>query len=174
VSRAERFLGPARFAGTFLAVGIMLLSTNQSVMAQTPTPAMVESWVKGWVAAWTSNDAEAVARADPTAKGFGFRDFQYRPDNRPLAARIDAIKSFFATKEYYRVELNELHTEVDGNIGLAWGFHTEDFKEKGRNPEKVRVRFSYTLKYEGNGWRTLLYHREAQKFDEQGRYVREQ
>ena len=70
--------------------------------------------------------------------------------------------------DYFRIELNELHTAVDGDVGLAWGFHTEDYKLKGQAPAKVRVRFAMTLNYERNRWRTLLYHRDIQKFDERG------
>jgi ketosteroid isomerase-like protein len=157
----------------FIAAAISVLSTStETAFAQTLTRAMLESHLKAWIAAYDAHDAEAVARLDPPANGYGFRDLPYRSSERPLSTYIDGLKTFFGSMEYYRMELNELHADVDGNIGLAWGFFTEDFKEKGRPPEKVRVRFTTTVKYDGNSWRTLLYHRDVQEFDAQARYLR--
>jgi ketosteroid isomerase-like protein len=152
---------------------LVLVSSSGSAVAQTPTRSMVEAHIKAFVAAWASNDPEVIVRVDPPANGFGFRDLQPRQAERPLPAYKDALKAFFATKDYYRVELNELHTEVNGDVGLAWGFWTEEFNDKGQDPEKVRVRFTMTLKYDSNSWRTLLFHRDIQKFDERGRYLRD-
>jgi hypothetical protein len=45
-------------------------------------------------------------------------------------------------------------------------------RKKGKAPETVRVRFSFTFKYDGGGWRTLFYHRDHQTFDAQGAYLR--
>jgi hypothetical protein len=81
------------------------------------------------------------------------------------------LKVFFAGFEYYRVTFNEVQTDVDGNIGLAWGFYAEEFKRKAQDLEKVRVRFTITFKYQKGRWRTLLYHRDIQQFDDQGRYL---
>jgi hypothetical protein len=83
----------------------------------------------------------------------------------------NGLKAFLARADYYRMHLDEVYSDVDGNIGLAWGFYTEDFKLKGRSPEKVRVRFTFTYKYDQGTWQTLLYHRDIQKFDDKGRYV---
>ena len=77
-----------------------------------------------------------------------------------------------ATTEYYRLYLNEVHTQVDGDIGLAWGVHTEVFKVRGQPAESVRVRFTNTLRWNGDTWKNLLFHRDAQVFDENGRYIR--
>ena len=84
----------------------------------------------------------------------------------------EALNSFFASLDYYRIDVNEIATRIDGDTAVAWGFWTEDFKEKNRSLEKVRVRFTFTLKYDRNGWRTLLYHRDAQKFDDKDAYLR--
>jgi hypothetical protein len=72
----------------------------------------------------------------------------------------------------YRIELNEVQSTVDGDVAVAWGISTGDFKEKGRSPKTVRVRFSFTFKYDGGNWRTLFYHRDHQTFDAQGACVR--
>ncbi len=153
----------------FFAVFFVLIGLPQSGAAQTPTASMVERHIEAIVAAYTAHDSEAIARLDPAAPGFGFRTLQARRSDRPY---VDALNSFFANQDYYRIELNEITAQVDGNAAVAWGFWTEDFKEKNRSPEKVRVRFTFTLKYDGNRWRTLLYHRDAQKFDEKGVYLR--
>ena len=166
------FYQPVRFSLMIVPLLAALLSVPTIATAQTPTPAMLENHIKAWVAAYTAHDAEGVARLDPPANGFGFRDLPFRASSRPMATYVDGLRTFFAGMDYYRIELNEVHAEVDGNIGLAWGYLTEDFKEKGRNPEKVRARFTTTLKYVGKGWRTMLYHRDIQEFDGQGRYLR--
>ena len=94
--------------------------------------------------------------------GYGFRTFQARkgiPDSIP-------------SMEYWHVTLDELHTSVVGGIGLAWGVHTEEFKMKDAPPETVRVRFTNTLRWDGQRWENLLYHRDAQVFGENGRYLK--
>jgi hypothetical protein len=49
----------------------------------------------------------------------------------------------------------------------------DSIDEEMRKPsETVRVRFSFTFKYDGSGWRTLFYHRDHQTFDAQGAYLR--
>jgi ketosteroid isomerase-like protein len=154
--------------GFFIGV-LVLIGLSQSSAAQTLTRTMVEKHVQDIAAAYTAHDAQAVARLDPAAPGYGFRTLQPRRSDRPY---IDALNSFFANQDYYRIELNELNSEIDGDIAVAWGFWTEDFKEKNRSPEKVRVRITYTLKYDGKEWRTLLFHRDAQTFDEKGGYLR--
>lgn len=148
---------------------LVLAGAAPALMAQMPTRSMIETHVKASYAAWASKDVEAIVRLDPPANGFGFRSLKARSAETPLSTYRETVKSFFDLMENFRIELNEMQTAVDGDIGLAWGFHTEDFKMKGRAPEKVRVRFTRTLKYERNGWRTLLYHRDIQKFDESGR-----
>ena len=160
--------GLARYLG-LVAVPVLFVLIAATTESQTATKEGVQAYIKSWVAAYTSHDTNAIVRLDPPTPGFGFRDLQPRSADRPY---LDALKTFFASKEYYRVELNELHADVDGNVGLAWGFFTEDFKDKDRAPEKVRVRFTTTLKYDSGKWRPLLFHRDIQQFDPQGRYFR--
>ena len=73
--------------------------------------------------------------------------------------------------DYYRVTVDELHTDVVGDVGMAWGFYTEEFQLKGRAPERVRARFSNAWKRDPSGWHLLTYHRDAQPFDSSGRYM---
>jgi hypothetical protein len=74
--------------------------------------------------------------------------------------------------EYYRVQLEDLQTSVTGDIGLAWGVFIEEFQEKGRPPERARVRFSQVLIKGARGWQVLLFHRDIQPFIEEGLYPR--
>jgi len=73
--------------------------------------------------------------------------------------------------DYYRVSADELHTDVVGDVGLAWGFYTEEFQRKGGTPERVRARFSNAWQRDASGWHLLTYHRDAQPFDSAGRYL---
>jgi hypothetical protein len=105
--------------------------------------------------------------------GYGFRTFQARGDTAQSNSN-QTPQAILASMEYWRVTLDELHTSVVGEIGLAWGVYTEEFEVKGQPPETVRVRFTNTLRWDGQGWENLLYHRDAQAFGENGGYsVRE-
>lgn len=158
-----------RHAAIVTAFFVLLVGPSGGAMAQSLTREMVESRIKEVVAAYDSNDVERIIKVDPGAIGFGFRALNARPAN--TVAWSNGLKEFLTRADYYRMHLDEVHTDVDGNVGLAWGFYTEDFKLKGRSPEKVRVRFTFTYKYDQGTWRTLLYHRDIQKFDDDGRYV---
>lgn len=103
--------------------------------------------------------------------GYGFRTFSVR-QAAPDADTDQGIQSFASIMEYFRITLDELHTAVVGDVGLVWGVHTEDFQMIGQPPERVRVRFTNTLRWDGIRWRNLLYHRDAQPFDDRGRYIR--
>jgi hypothetical protein len=67
--------------------------------------------------------------------------------------------------EYWSVTLEELHTSVVGETGLAWGVYIEEFKAEGQPPGTERVRFTNTLRWDGQSWENLLYHRDAQLFE---------
>ena len=67
----------------------------------------------------------------------------------------------------WRVTLDELNTSVVGEIGLAWGIHVEEFTEQGKPRRVVRVRFTNTLRWDGQQWVNLLYHRDAQEFPDE-------
>jgi hypothetical protein len=103
--------------------------------------------------------------------GYGFRTIAARGgDSVPTS--VPPIGQLMAAMEYYRVRLDELHTQVIDGIGLAWGVHTEEFKPRGQPAEVVTVRFTNTLRWDGTRWSNLLYHRDAQVFDANGRYIR--
>jgi ketosteroid isomerase-like protein len=127
--------------------------------------------VRDFYAVWKAGDMKAAARIDANAIGFGFRTAAWRDlSTRGGEAYLQMLEQFLDQMDYYRLDLEELHTSAEGDIGLAGGVHTEDFKVKGRPPERARVRFSLVLKKGAAGWQVLLFHRDIQPFDEEGRY----
>lgn len=151
-----------------LAVG----ATVPNVAAgQSAHPDSLEQWIRrGYVLG--TPEARAVWRElGWSGAGFGFRSFAAREGSTGEAA-TESIQGFGRSMEYYRIRLDELHTRVEGDIGLAWGVHTEMFRLRGQPAESVRVRFSNTLRWDGQTWKNLLFHRDAQTFDANGRYVR--
>ena len=130
--------------------------------------------VRSWYSAWNSGDLKAVTKFDAHAVGFGWRSAPWR-DASAIGeeAYLQAITQLLEGSEYGTLVLDELHASVEGDIGLAWGVHTEDFKLKGQSPEKAHVRFTMVLKKSRGNWGLLLFHRDIQSFDEKGRYLRE-
>ena len=157
----------ARFSAlAFLALGVTFAPP---LSAQTITAASLEQWIRsGYGFSWESGQPmpaeirQVWGQLGSGGVGYGFRTFQAR-EGTP-----DSIPSM----EYWRVTLNELHTSVVGDVGLAWGVHTEEFRETGQPPETIRVRFTNTLRWNGQGWENLLYHRDAQVFGDDEKYLK--
>jgi hypothetical protein len=152
---------------------LCILGSVLPACAQKPTAADVEHLVRAENDIWNTNDPVRIAESEFSGLGgfgFGFRSRDLRtPIDRKSALAM--LKGFFSTIIYYRGTLDEVHTAVDGDIGLAWGFWTESFQVRGRKPEAVKVRFTATYKHDSKGWQTLLYHRDVQPFDERGQYI---
>ncbi|MEJ2502984.1 MAG: hypothetical protein P8177_06650 [Gemmatimonadota bacterium] len=149
-----------------LALGLL---SPVGASAQTVTAASLEQWIRGgYELSWESGQPmsdqvrHVWSQLGRGGVGYGFRTF------RPRRGPPDSVPRM----EYWRVTLDELHTSVVGTIGLAWGVHTEEFRVEGQSPETVRVRFTNTLRWNGEDWENLLYHRDAQAFGDDGRYVR--
>lgn len=102
--------------------------------------------------------------------GYGFRTFQARGDSVESNSN-QASQGLLASMEHWKVTLDEVHTSVVGDTGLAWGVYTEEYKGKGQPPKTVRVRFTNTLRWDGQRWENLLYHRDSQLFGENGEYL---
>jgi len=122
--------------------------------------------------AWNNRDIDALIDGGWT-RGFGFRSLAPRTEasyNPEVVKEI--LVRFFDSVDYYRVTPGESTIVVDGEIGLIWGFHTEEIKHRGRPPERYRVRSSATLRRDASGnWRTILSHRDIQAFNENGQYI---
>lgn len=136
----------------------------------------LEQWIRsGFAFRWQSGEPrrdevlQVWRQLGRGGVGYGFRTFEPRVDS--ASAGLDpTAQALVANMEYWRVTLDELHTSAVGDIGLAWGVYTEEFKAKGEPPETVRVRFTNTLRWDGQGWKNLLYHRDAQAFGEDAGY----
>jgi ketosteroid isomerase-like protein len=133
----------------------------------------IEDAYREELSAWDSHDMEAVDRINAEAIGLGFRSISWRDHRINGEEGLRLWNEWIAAHEYYNVELEEIHTSVEGDIGLAWGFHIEDFKCKGQPPEWVRVRFSVVYKKKDENCIPVLYHRDIQPFDETGKYLPE-
>jgi hypothetical protein len=138
--------------------------------AQGITPSDVEQQVRASLAAWNAGDLDRIVDtpglSNNPGTGFGWRTRDPRV-GESREHQLQTIRPFFASVEYYRITEEEIHTAVDGGVGLAWGFFTEDFHVRGRAPEKIRVRFTTVFKREGGSLRQILFHRDAQSFDDQ-------
>jgi ketosteroid isomerase-like protein len=127
--------------------------------------------VRAWCAAWHTRDLQTIIAMEAQAGGFGFRDLARRDHAmQGEEARAQVLERSFGRMDNYRLELEDLQTSVAGDIGLAWGVYIEEFQETGRPPERARVRFSKVLTKGASGWQVLLYHRDIQPFNAEGRY----
>lgn len=143
------------------------------VCAQDITPTDVEQEYRAAISAWNARDVVKIMDTAGASGGFGFgfRTRAFRDASELKENEMAMIRRFLSSLEYFRITLDEVHAAVDGDVGFAWGFQTEEFQVQGRPPEKVRVRFTTTLKREAGRWRQLLHHRDAQPFDDGGNYI---
>jgi ketosteroid isomerase-like protein len=123
--------------------------------------------VRAWCHAYDTHDIDTIVQMEASSVGFGFRTVAPRSGGR---IGRELAERFFSGVDYYRVTLESLETDVNAGVGLAWGVFIEDFQHKGEPPERARVRFSNAMTKVGTGWQILLYHRDIQPFDEEGRY----
>ena len=148
-----------------VAVTFFAPCLSSPASAQTATAASLEEWIRsGYEFSWKSGETmpdevrQVWSQLGSGGVGYGFRTFQAR------AGIPDSVPSM----EYWHVTLDELHTSLVEGVGLAWGIHTEEFKATGEAPQTVRVRFTNTLRWNGQQWENLLYHRDAQVFGDGG------
>ena len=156
-------------AGAFLAVALNTVLVSPA-SGQTARADSLEAWIRRGYVLGTPGSRETLLELGWRGVGFGFRTLAARGGSN--AGFEQSIEQFGASMEFFRVRLDELQTKVDDDIGLAWGIHTEVFQVKGESPESIRVRFTNTLRWDGRAWKNLLYHRDAQPFNADGRYVR--
>lgn len=151
-----------------LLIGTLLSATTAA--AQVPSATALDAWVRRGYDLASPESREIWRELGWSGVGFGFRTFAPR-ETASDAAFGQQFSTFATMMEYYRIRLDALHTRVDGDIGLVWGVHTEEFQVRGRSPEAIRVRFTNALRWDGHTWRNLLMHRDAQVFDSSGRYM---
>ena len=156
-------------ASILLALGVGAPSTSAQ---DRPLKSDAEAYIRTLYEAWDSGDQKTIVQIADIPVGFGFRTLAPR-GTTPVSRQdwVQRVSRFFESMEYYHLTLDEFHSAVHDDVVVAWGFHTEDFKVRGKSPEKVRVRFSVTIKKSQDGWDTLLVHRDIQRFDAEGRYI---
>ncbi len=129
----------------------------------------LETYLREQYDAFDQGNAEAVDSG--WFIGYGYRSKMPRAEIEE-EMRLSFTQLFFDVMEYYSIKIDELNVAVDGDTGLTWGFHSEDFQMKGQEPEKLRVRFSMTLKHDADqGWKVIMGHRDIQPFDENDMYI---
>lgn len=133
---------------------------------------IAEIWKKEKLA-WDSMDSDRILEARLGSRGYGFRNItwrEYPPEG--ISKMKQAIDQYFSNMEYFRHVDMDVNTWSEGDLGLAWGFFTEEFQHKGQPPETVRVRFSCTYRREDREWRLVMSHHDIQPFNEEGFYLK--
>ena len=122
---------------------------------------------------WDLKDVDGIVQAIQGSCGFGirgrdWRDFSYHTEEnlRQLA------EPFLVKMEYLRHVDIDLNTWSENDIGIAWGFYTEEFKHVGEPQDKVRIRFTSTYRRDGDNWSLVMSHKDMQPFNEDGTYVK--
>lgn len=148
------------------------LPTSATAQESDLAAAMEEAYRLG-LEAWANADIDLIASGQGSAVGFGFRTLAPRGvDDATAGYPRPLLEAFFASMDYYNLRLDEIHTSVHGNVGVAWGFHTEEFRHRGRESEAYRVRFSFTvIRGEDGALTQLISHRDIQPFGDDGRYI---
>jgi len=157
--------------------GLLLLSNFAFAQRSSSsiTSEEIEAQVERELKAYADFDFQLVAsKKYGLGSGYGFRAEAARSEfnNIPLSVIENTMKVFFDSLEYYNLDIEEIHTAVHGDTGIAWGAWVEDFRIKGQEPEIHRVRFSYAFrKNQAGELYAILGHRDIQDFDENGQYI---
>ena len=169
-----RRIGPI-FACSSLVYLLPLLAPVSSA-AQEVTASQVEAQVRASLLAWNTADPSQIIESPGPGGNYGGAGFGYRTKAQRAfqsrAEELEIINRFLAAVEYYRITIDEVESTVDNGVGLAWGFFTEEFQLKGEEPERVSVRFTTVLRRDASGWHQIMFHRDAQPFDDNGSYIR--
>jgi hypothetical protein len=120
---------------------------------------------------WNTLDPDKIVDLYTGGHGFGYRTRAARPPYERKEDYRKGLIHWLDSIETYTIAIDELHTSAQGNIGIAWGYYREEFKEKGQEPVVMLGRFSEVIRRDADGWKTILYHRDMTPFDEQDRYV---
>lgn len=129
--------------------------------------------VRDWADITTTRDFGLLWSMEAGAIGFGYRTLTARRRQAfDEATFVKMNEQIFDNFESYRLDLETLQTAVAGDLGLAWGWYTENFREKGHPPERARVRFSMAMSKDESGWKVITFHRDIQPFDPSGAYPR--
>ncbi len=127
---------------------------------------------RDWLGAFSLGELERAFSIESTSFGYGFRNRQWRDIAAAGDAYGRAIGQWFEGLSHYSLQFEELHSRVAGDTGFAWGVYVEETEAPGHPRERARVRFSHALQKDESGWHVLMFHRDIQPFEEDGRYPR--
>src|SRR5437867_519756 len=156
-----------------LLVAMLLSPHLGAAQANRPEDDLAE-FIRGMWRRFNSRNVDSIVlQGSHEGIGFGWRGQAWRTSQwggvsaeelRKNSAEMlrQQLERDFASWDYYHVDVTDLHTAVDGDIGLAWGTYNESFKPKNGAPETAHVRYPETYKRDGNPWRSLLYHRDIE------------
>lgn len=135
------------------------------------TPAEVEQRTRAVFEIWNSLDPNKIADLYSGGYGFGYRTRDPRPPHPTKEIYRKGLELWLESLVSYRIAIDAIHTAIEGDIGLAWGFYHEELQTRGGEKEILQGRFSETMRRDANGWRTLFYHRDMTPFNDQGVYI---
>ena len=92
--------------------------------------------VRAWCDAYDTHDIDTIVEMEASSLGFGFRTAAPRARGR---IGREQLERFFSGVDYYRLTLESLETDTNGDVGLAWGVFIEHFQHKGQPPERARA-----------------------------------
>jgi len=129
-------------------------------------------WIKE-KEAWDNKDTDGIVKAIQGSCGFGIRGRDWRDTSYHTEERMRIGFEPWLVKMEYLVHTDyDLNTWSEEDIGLAWGFYTEEFKHVGEPPEKVHIRFTSTYKRVGDSWVLVMTHKDMQDFNPDGSYIK--
>ncbi len=133
----------------------------------------VEEATRDWLAAANARDVDKITAIEGAAVGFGIRTRAARNLGVDSSRYRAAVQQWLSGLDTYEGEFEELRTDVRDDVGFAWGVYVERFQLSGQPPELARVRFSHSMTRDADGQlRMLMFHRDIQPFDAEGRYLR--
>lgn len=155
------------------------LKPGEKRMADIPdnlklTESEVREAIEAELKAWREGDTDRVAELQISAgiPSFGFRQYEPRLGDFSDSEFKQILKEWYNQLEYFDIWIEDIHVRVFGNVGVALITHVEDFKMKGREPERITVRSSIALQRRAPGEIVgVLAHRDIQEFDENGVYI---
>lgn len=130
----------------------------------------VELAVRDWSLAFGRGDLNRWLSFEAGSIGFGVRTAAARDLRGAAMQRYEEMmRGWAGSLRSYSWEFDKLDTAVASGVGLAWGVYVEEIVGADGKREVVRARFSMSMAKDGDGWHMLLFHRDAQPFDEKGR-----
>ena len=123
--------------------------------------------------AWDDMDIDGIVETIRDSQGFGIRGRDWRYTSYHSEEHMRTAFPAWLNKMEYLIHTDYgLNTWSDGEIGIAWGFYTEEFKHVGEAPETVRIKFTSTYKRVDDSWKLIMSHKDMQDFNPDGSFVK--